>query len=343
MRKLFLSKPTAYLLIFSFIFFQVSFELIWAANQPQPEAKKVASAVTKSAGLALGIAMSPGGGQGKEMMSIDVSPGSRSLVVGIGGATLQQEPEGAVISVKDPQGRPVDQVVRKISVDKGLEGQLKTWAKNVLSQERISGDQITTAKADALLKKYPLAQGLQQKIDNHAKMLQTTPNLGVVAKDKTGKVRSIVILNPTPGKWSVEVNSQPNSRPFQVVAAGIPRDGLPSNVDAIGRPLVDKFNRDFPRHKQIRRWGCNRCCWCMNTISLGVAFALATYLVAGGVFSASVLLSVAFWKTAGVKIAYYTLYYFISDKMPATSVWDYILGWIKETLIRYACRIARYC
>lgn len=345
MRKKALYVFAAHLLIFTLIFFQVSYEVVMASHQPARE-KPTASAVSRTGDFSLGVALSPEGGAGNEVMDIDVAGNARSLVVGLGGLSLVQNPDGVTLRVLDPQGRAAESVVRPLQVDKALESQMNSWARNVIGKEKFSADLLTEAKINELITKYPFNPELKNRAQAVISAVQTTPNLGVIGRDEKGVVRNVVIFNPTPGKWKVEVNAKPNAKPFQAIATSVPRAGMPQNIEPAGREIVDRLNRKLPSfQKRSIKWGCNKCCWCENLVGFGICFAIATYICTGGYVTAAILLSAAFWKMGGMAISYVALSLFLASKVPTppNSVWDVIQGWIMDSLIRYACKLARCC
>jgi hypothetical protein len=345
MRKRFIRKPILFFMIGTFLFLHVSYELVMASAQREPGRKNVSSAVTKAGSFSMGVALSPEGGQGKEVMKIAVDSGAKSLVVGMGGMALREASEGVVLDVRNPQGRPAEQVIKTVAIDSSMESQMRDWAAKVKNQSGVDPAQLTEAKVNELINKYPLAPALKGQLNAFTQKLAHTPNAGLVAKDRSGKVISMVILNPTPGEWTVEVNSNPNSKPFQVVASAVPRDGIPANIDSIGRGIVDKLNKDFPRHERKVRWGCNKCCWCQNLAGFGICMAIATAIVAGGLWAAGGILTAALLKTAALYVSQYALYLWLAWKVPAPpgSIWDIMYGGIMDGLVKYACQLARCC
>ena len=345
MKKKAFSFLTAHLLIFTLIFFQISYEVVIASYQPARQ-KSAASAVSRTGDFSLGVALSAEGGPGREVMDIDVAANARSLVVGLGGLSLIQNPDGVSLRVLDPQGQAAESVVKPLQVDKTLESQMNSWAKNVIGKEKVSADLLTEAKVNELMTKYPFDAQLKNRAQAVINSVQTTPNLGVFGRDEKGAVRNVVIFNPSPGKWKVEIDAKPNAKPFQAIAASVPRGGMPANLELAGRAIVDRLNRELPRfQRRAIKWGCNKCCWCENLVGFGICFAIATYICTGGYVTAAILLSAAFWKMGGMAISYVALSLWLASKVPAppNSVWDVIQGWIMDSLIKYACKLARCC
>jgi hypothetical protein len=345
MQKRFVRKPILFFLIGAFLFLHVSYEIVTATSQKRPGKRNVSSATASSGAFAVGVALSPDGGQGRAVMKLAVASGAKSLVVGIGGMSLREAPQGAALNVRNPQGRPAEQVIKRISIDKGMESQMKKWAAKVKGQSRLNPAQLTEAKVNEMINKHPLAPALKSQLNAFTQKLAQTPNAGLIAKDRSGKVISMVILNPTPGQWTVEVNSSSNAKPYQVVASAIPRSGIPTNIDSIGRGIVDRLNKTFPRHQRRDRWGCNKCCWCQNLAGFGICVAIASAIVAGGLWAAGGILTAALLKTAGLYVSQYALYLWLAWKVPAPpgSIWDIIYGGIMDGLVNYACRLARCC